>query len=454
MNYTITVHPYQKKMGRNDGEHNSWKTAIINSVQSILPIVEGLENFEVFNLQGQYKDMLHGSGSEKRLVVFGNNTQGVDEPEYTIEEGLSINGVENDIKRFLKPNGSGLIILSEHNIPIAEYFEASNGLNILFDLFGIYTEKRVAMFSYIVKELDRLVFQKRRYDKSWKHTSRKEQLTESLTKAMKAQKERRLVEDKERVTNWIRKVDDYKREIKILTDKIINTGNSIEREEQLVVDMQKSVISELDKIVANPLVMDLYIDNGKYIVHTVPLYAYDKNGLKYYMGNYRIELMPENADIRFFGGTPRRGHWTSQDPHPHVNGEDGQACLGNTAPIIAELSSQYELYALVMTGIAFLEAVNIDDVAGRRVVNWDRVNEDGTPYVEPQQQIATYTCNCCDDEVADIHDAYDEVYEEVDENENLRIVTVRQHGVCEECLENAYHTVTLQGTEYYEADEV
>ena len=76
--------------------------------------------------------------------------------------------------------------------------------------------------------------------------------------------------------------------------------------------------------------------------------------------------------IRFFNEkTQKQGYWTNRDPHPHVNGDSGDACLGNVSSSIAEMINQQELYALTLICISFLESANEDDPAGENIKHWD-----------------------------------------------------------------------------------
>jgi hypothetical protein len=151
------------------------------------------------------------------------------------------------------------------------------------------------------------------------------------------------------------------------------------------VEVTDKLVKEMQNIADHPRVTDLRIEN-EFITVTIPdIVATDKKDRSFYIGTFQVKINTSNSEVRFFGDNPRRSHWSKQDPHPHVNGGNGSACLGNVSSTIAELCSQNEMYALVMTCIDFLENANIDDSAGKHVTNWDRMNADGS---RPEPRVA------------------------------------------------------------------
>jgi ribosomal protein S27AE len=61
-----------------------------------------------------------------------------------------------------------------------------------------------------------------------------------------------------------------------------------------------------------------------------------------------------------------------------------------------------ELYALTLVGIDFLESTNTSDPAGKNIVNWDKVDEEGN-IVEPEPD---WTCNHCGEGQSEHDDGY------------------------------------------------
>ena len=72
-----------------------------------------------------------------------------------------------------------------------------------------------------------------------------------------------------------------------------------------------------------------------------------KNNERYLMGCYKIAINLNNAIVIFFNTNEhfcRKSYWTNYDPHPHVNGNSGEACLGNISATIADLVGQKEFF--------------------------------------------------------------------------------------------------------------
>ena len=53
--------------------------------------------------------------------------------------------------------------------------------------------------------------------------------------------------------------------------------------------------------------------------------------------------------------------------------------LGNVSTTIAELCSAKEIYPLFLVCLEYLQSVNTDDSAGRKVYNWEEIISEPTP---------------------------------------------------------------------------
>lgn len=135
--------------------------------------------------------------------------------------------------------------------------------------------------------------------------------------------------------------------------------------------LDAKIAQEFAVVQKNPDVKYIEVRENKFIIHTNPIIGYASNGKYYYFGNYRIEYELGRTGVNFFGGTPRKGYWSDNDPHPHVDGRSGQPCLGNTSEAIAQLGASHEYAALITVAIEFLKATNVDDSAGNKVTRWD-----------------------------------------------------------------------------------
>lgn len=429
----VIVHDHKVTMGKNVDEHKKFKSDITKRIFDVLKNSLDMRRIDVYNLSGEFCD--YNAGSEERIIIYGNaSRKGAGEELITLDEPLKINGIDNDFTTFLQPNGAGVVITSENGIALAEYFHDTSEMFILFNLFKEYNASALNIFEYILKQWDELVWKQIALENSWVHTKNKENLIKRFKEKMVKQKKEQIEQDREQIKRYENSIEEHKKMIKQKYDNLIRLRNQIEVEEKNLNNVNEKLIADLDLIVQHPKVSDLHIKDDKFIVYVPNVYAYDDEENRYYIGNCRIEINLENADVRFFGDNPRKSYWTSRDPHPHVNGDGGRACLGNVASTIAELASRNEIYALTLVCIDFLESVNTEDPAGRNIKNWDMVDEEGNIIRyggEPDEgQIMCYECEEYFDEEDTVY-----AYEYVDEDGH----EINGRHVCQDCLGDYYH---------------
>lgn len=426
----IIVHEHKKRMGDGSAtQHQQFASKVRDILSNVLSVVE-LNKLEVFNLMGEYIEF--HAGNTNRAIIFGNGSRKASGTK--TERSFTYKGFEL-VETMLEPRGDGILINEDGGNPIAEYFRDTNELYILFDIFKSNEIVSHQIFQAIIRDWFDVYWKTKALEDSWLHSSIKDQLTARFERRMKESLDRQLHDDKQRAESYSRRIEDYKREIKNAYDNMIRLRNAVEINEKNAVDVSAKLKKELDMIVAHPKVEDLHIKNEWFIIYVPKVYAYDDKDNRYYIGNMRIELNIENADLRFYGDNPRRGFWTANDPHPHVSGSNGSACLGNTSGTIAELCSRNELYAVVLTCIGFLEAANTADPAGRNVVRWDCVDEEGNVIDAPDSaddDEEGADCDCCGDWTRD--DDIRRVFRHVDEDGDV----YDELYVCETCRNNHY----------------
>lgn len=371
----IIVHEHKVALGRNSDEHRILADFAKNTLRNNLPSLQ-IDVVDMYNMGG-YRHS-HAVGSGTRLVFFLNATSAdTDEKTATdvVAGGYAFNA------QLLKPQSIGKLIKSENDVILAEHIEVAGGLNLVnvyFDVLAEDSEQNRKVFEFIVRELERTVFLPKTYATSWKHTEERDVLTASFTEAMKRSRMRHVETDKQKIREYEQQITQYQSQLKNTYDNLIRRRVTVEAHETQLDTLDAGLLRDLDNIVAHDKIRDMHIKDGKFIIHTEPIFFYhDKNGDRYYGGEYRIEIKPDNTEIKFFGNNGRRGYWTGADPHPHIDGGSGRACLGNISATIAELCSQMQIYALVMVAIDFLENINTEDPAGRRYTSWDRVDAEG-----------------------------------------------------------------------------
>ena len=102
---------------------------------------------------------------------------------------------------------------------------------------------------------------------------------------------------------------------------------------------------------------------------------------KFYIGRFKIVINLSDMTIRFINlNNCRKSYWSDNDNHPHVK-YTGEGCLGDLAEIIAFATSNNDIELLINSCIQYLQSANLDDPAGKRIINWDLVYEkDGSLY--------------------------------------------------------------------------
>jgi hypothetical protein len=431
----IHVHPYKVKLGQSEEEHLKWVEFITQVIRSNLFSTENIEKVEIYNLPAEYQS--YNAGNEKRFVVFGNATQKSYEEQgsIVIPEAKPIFGVANDFQIFLPAEGlNAEVVFSENGYAVAEYIHAKNELNILFDLFGKFNATNKSIFTKLVDKMEQ-IFARKLLRYSWVHSDDKATLSTQIQERYKQSMGEEIDRAKRDITSIEQSIISYKNEIGNLVRRLDQRRNIVGAETNFVAQRVKKITDDLDIIAQLDKVHDVIVRNSKILIKTKPIYIYDEKGNRYYGGNYTIELVPEHSVVKFFGDNPRRSHWSQRDPHPHVNGQNGEPCLGNLAPTIAELSAQYELYALTICAIDFLESVNTADVAGRRVENWDKVDDNGniiSAGVSPVD-VVEYEQEDDNDENEECHEC-DEMFHPENMNTAFDEDGENERRVCDGCL--------------------
>lgn len=392
----------------NESHYKTWlQTAIRNNFKHA--------NFNIVEV--------YGFNNENTLVTAG------DQHRFIILMGAT--GVHESGK---------LITLDGKNI--ASYLKVGtscNVLNIFEELLTVCNDTNKARIEEILKAIDEQIFLQEYLDKSWKSTTKRNELTAEFQKRMSEQAQRTVTQDTRKVEEITNDIQYYTQELKNKFDRRIALLSQIELAQSRLDKVNSKVIAELDNIVNHPKVTELFLEDGKFIVHTAPIYAYhDVTGDRYYIGNMKIEMNPLNTNVKFFGDNPRRSYWSDKDPHPHVS-SSGSACLGNVSATIAELCSQYELYALTMICIDFLESVNTADPAGANIKHWDMVDEEGNIIQEGSEEVEyDWYCDYCDDGHTD-DDAMYTVYESYTGGSDGHGDWGAERFVCESCREGEYN---------------
>ena len=371
------------------------------------------DEFEVniHNYNGDYKNTEVGN-IERSLYIMLNSSHTSAMTDTLLIEGKATRNTDK-YGELLRPTGIGTIFYDEDVEPVAEYRGMANDgtpicmLNILFDI--TYSDEAWEQFTKIIKRFNEKIIKPLNLSRGtlWEDGKDKGDLLKSIVDKVEEQKEREIISIKSYIESYENDIEATKRRIAELTGKLRNSFIKVKALEDSKEDGHEKISNDLNLIVELDKVKELRIKDNKIIVYTNVIHIHDEEGNKYYGGEYEIEISLNYFDVTFRNRTEgRKGFWTMNDPHPHINGGTGKACWGNLSSTIAELCSQNELYAVTLSAIDFLENVDIHEWAGGHVVNWDSVDEDGNrippdPDVldptEKEQEEDSWYCEYCDE---------------------------------------------------------
>ena len=146
---------------------------------------------------------------------------------------------------------------------------------------------------------------------------------------------------------------------------LAGTEQALEKERDRFADEFRKVkgLSKIERITA---------EREKLCFFTEVLYCKDpRTNKEHEIGAFRIELYfgTKEFPIRWFNTTRQVDGYKPGMHAPHVF-PDGKACLGNSQHLFTELWAKYEVNAMVLLAIQFIESVNTSDGAGEYIERW------------------------------------------------------------------------------------
>ena len=262
------------------------------------------------------------------------------------------------------------------------------------------------------------------------------------------------------------KLKEVEREIEVLKNNIGTAERYMNRNyadlrvamktlEKLEQTEDISFADEIKHIMEHPLVVSVDVNSAerKLIVETDNIIIQDEEGNKYLGNKFKIVFNFGSYNVRFYGldeDLCRKSYWTSYDPHPHIDGSTGVACLGDAGSMLSISMNEKELYASYIIALNFLQQVNTEDVAGKNIGNWDCIDDEGNIIDNPHN--VTYTCSCCgatieDGDQFECHDCGDIIC--VD----CYRYNAEGYRICDGCLDEDYTYCDCCG-EYHENEDV
>lgn len=286
------------------------------------------------------------------------------------------------------------------------------------------------------------------------------QLIENISKQKKNELEGTICDYENAIKTRITQIARYTKELEI-------ARKELQAIDQLMEEQKEKLLQEFKNIRNLNNIKDIEIKDSNLIVYTDKIYAKvtkEPYEGRYFLGMYKIIINLDNGKIEFFNIIPdcrRRSYWTENDQHPHI-ASDGEACFGDAYTPIAEFFSQREYCAMVTLLVSFLQSVNVDDVAGKCVLNWDKVNEEGEViekgyrdkhYSVIEEEIEGIECPYCGaivprDEAVDCANCGERACQDC----ATYITEPYDRSVCPDCLDENFTLCSICG-EYFDYDD-
>jgi hypothetical protein len=132
---------------------------------------------------------------------------------------------------------------------------------------------------------------------------------------------------------------------------------------------------EFDRLFDIAQVLDVKATRAGLIVETGILNCADpRSGILHEIGAFDIHI-PNKSDVEIkWINKTHRIHGFEEDMHaPHVFA-NGHACLGSVKDLFPELIKKRDFVSAVQLAIVFIESVNVDDSAGKKIHRWPRAH--------------------------------------------------------------------------------
>ena len=218
---------------------------------------------------------------------------------------------------------------------------------------------------------------------------------------------------------------------------------AMNRVKALSVETEKDYTSDMEAILNHKYVTSAVArPTGKVVeITTDYIDIYDEKGNKFKGNKYLLSFDFDDMTCYIEGldeDYNRKSYWTEQDPHPHVNGDDGEACWGSAGSMLTENMNNYEIYASFIIVLNFLQQVNTSDPAGEYIRNWDCIDDNGNDLDNPYKNNYEVCC-ICECEMDEDDSFYCEDCDEHMCDEHAIWIGDCDKYVCENCYENDYN---------------
>lgn len=219
-----------------------------------------------------------------------------------------------------------------------------------------------------------------------------EKWTTSILEIEKEKKEKQLVGLKHEKKRTVEMLFEISRKI----DRLCAEFNF----DKVIEEIKRKTMNELAFIMQHKLVDSVEFSDGYLIINTKSLHIREPHtNRRYYLGKMSITIYMSNGNLNIdcVNNDRYSDCWGSNVVHPHVN-QEGEPCLGTAAEQFSVFWSEKEYYAAFITILNYLQTVDIEDIAGYEVCQWDEVGDDGEIICEGHSpRINEYEGSGCSD---------------------------------------------------------
>ena len=305
--------------------------------------------------------------------------------------------------------------------------------------------------------------EKRHLMERFKLVERKEKSMEDKVKELnKAFNEIAFKDNKRNLERAKNEVATYKLDIsryqRQLNDSWVSYKNAMNRVKALSVETEKDYTSDMEAILNHKYVTSARaLPTGKVVeITTDYIDIYDEKGNKFKGNKYLLSFDFDDMTCYIEGldeDYNRKSYWTDNDPHPHVDGENGEACWGSAGSMLTENMNNYEIYASFIIVLNFLQQVNTSDPAGEYIRNWDCIDEEGNDLENPYDKEYNICC-ICDEELDEDNEFYCEDCGNHMCGDHAYWIDSNSKYICESCYEENYNCCDSCGEKLHNDDMV
>ncbi|MFC1656529.1 hypothetical protein ACFL14_00995 [Patescibacteria group bacterium] len=279
---------------------------------------------------------------------------------------------------------SGFMGRSENGIPFYDYDHqyliaelVGDNLYIRHDICHCGSNREIRIFCHILQEVAEYLSLGHNDRLRWlSDVQRKlsEILKSRFVKICNRRMKREIDQATEEIDTSKRKIRAYQGE---LAKYIRLQQNATRKRDHLITQTDlnsDSFGAEFDRLLALPSVAQVQTEEDRVMIHTHTLFCTDpRTNIVHEIGRFLITVHLGTSGseecIRWKNLTRRVDGHDEKMHAPHVFPE-GNACLGNMSQAIPRLVANYEITAIAIMAIKFIESVNIDDAAGKHIHKW------------------------------------------------------------------------------------